>query len=82
MINQLQALFLLLLVRSFIPGDVKAAITGPDFALNIYSYAPFSTVEWYSSLFSGFEFAVTNSRFDDFAISSDSSVYNSYPMLT
>ena len=38
--NQLQAFFLLLLTRAFIPNDIQAVVQGSGFVLNCYEYIP------------------------------------------
>ena len=75
-------IFLLLLLQSFIPEDVKGVIRGPEFVVNIFSYIPISGIEFYERVFSSFKFPLSYSALNDFGICSDGSIYNFYPMLT
>ena len=81
-INQIQMLNLFLLLRSFIPEDVKWVIKGKIPTINIYSYIPLSNTKFLNSMFSKFNFPLTNLQLDDLGINNGSSVYNIYPILT
>ena len=76
LINQVQLWFLLLLTRAYIPTDVQDVITGPGFALNPYSYIPFSNIGIYNSIIKSFNFDLSNSRLELLKLKSDSTIFN------
>ena len=81
MINQVQLLYLLLLTRSYIPLDVETTITGMKIALNFPNVFNFQRIKMYSSITNVFNFELSNSRFSLLDIQSESSVYNTSPIL-
>ena len=81
LINQAQLFFLILLSRVFIPNDVKAVITGPNFAFNPYGLIPFEKVEHYSSIVNNFNFGLSNKILEPLKINSDSTIYNIMPFI-
>ena len=72
---------LIMLTRSFIPQDVKTVIQGFKFFINVFIYVPVSKITFINSLFSNFDFDLTYRMFNDLGMTSDSSVYNTYPLV-
>lgn len=75
-IGQLQMFTLLLLTNTSIPYDVKHVVTGFKFAVNFASYIDFKSLRFYNSVFSRFDFSLTDQRLEAMNIQSDSSIYN------
>ena len=80
LINQAQLFFLILLSRVYIPNDVKAVITGPNFAFNPYGLVPFEEVGFYSSILNNINFGLSNKVLEPLKINSDSTIYNFVPL--
>ena len=68
--------FLLLLIRSFIPNDVKTVIKGSKFTLNISEYIPFKQIRLYESFISMFGYKLNDSQLNLLDLNSDSTTYN------
>ena len=82
MINQAQTLFLILLTRASVPDDVKASITGFEFALNPFDYAPFKKLDFYQSAIKRFNFELSNPLYEPFNIKSDSTIFNTFSFFS
>ena len=73
--------FLLLLVRAFIPGDIKAIIKGSDFASKIIEFIPIRKVSIYPSFLKEFDFDQTNSELMSIGISYGTTIANTFPTI-
>ena len=76
MFNQIQILYLLLLSRADLPEDVKAVIAGSKVFSNPSLSIPFQKMPFYHTVFQKFDWGWSNSDFETFGLSSDSSVSN------
>ena len=81
LINQVHLFFLLLLVRAYIPDDIKTVITGFKIILNPPNYFKFNAVTAYNSIFDNFDFDLSNNSLNYIGVNSDSSVYNTAPFF-
>ena len=76
----MQMLFLLL-TRWIISDSARAIIRSSDYALNIYDYIPISKNKLFDSMFSESKLILSTSYLKDIGITSNSSLYNTYPIL-
>ena len=81
LINQVQLFFLLLMVRVYIPDDIKTVITGLKIILNPPNYLKFNAVTAYNSIIDSFDFDLSNYSLHSIGVNSDSSVYNTAPFF-
>ena len=79
-IGQMQMLFLLL-TRWIISDSARAIIRSSDYAMNIYDYIPISKNKLFDSMFSESKLILSTPYLKDIGISSNSSLYNTYPIL-
>ena len=79
--EQLQMFLLLLLIKVFIPKEIRTVIKGLDFASNIYEYVPFKNLGLYPSFLKSFEFELTNPALTDLGINYNSTFANMYSAI-
>ena len=81
-INQLQLFFLFELTRAYLPNDIQAVIEGSNFALNIYEYFSIRKFSFSLFLLNKFEFELSDQRLKSLGIKYDSTIANTYPIMS
>ena len=81
-INQLQLFFLFELTRAYLPKDIQVVIEGCDFALNIYEYFSIRKLSFSLFLLSKFEFELSDQQLNSQGIKYDSTIANTYPIMS
>ena len=81
MVHQIQIFFLLLITGVFIPVDVISVITGMKFVLFPFEYILPVKIGFHDSIANKFDFGITNSNLELLDISSESTIFNIFPMV-
>ena len=81
LINQMQLLFLLLLIGAYIPSQIIQTIVGQKFISFPYSYIPKSNMKIFSNTIGWFNKEQNNDVLNEIGIESGSTIVNTYSLF-